>query len=445
MNVTITPTLLKGTITPPPSKSQAHRLLIAAALSGGISTISNLAHSQDILATRRCLSALGARIEEVEPGIVRVHGLGNGIVMAPPYALLDCGESGSTLRFLIPVALLAQGKASFTGHGRLMERPLKPYEDLFREKGVAWALKDGVLTVDGGRGYDRLALDPGEYRLPGDVSSQFFSGLLFVLPLLEGDSLLVSTTRLESVGYVNMTRQAMAAFGVETKWTKEGIFIPGNQTYRPADRAVEADWSQAAFWYAAQGTGSDVTVTGMDEGSLQGDRVILDWGQMLRDEPLSGGTRAPILGRAGAGPIQAPPTDLPRGYAVSISVSHAPDLVPPLAAWGALTPGCDLYIKNAGRLRLKESDRLSTVTEVLAALGAEVTEEADRLIIRGREALPGGATVDSHNDHRIAMMAAIAATRCERPVTVTGAECVAKSYPNFWEDYERLGGRIERA
>ena len=444
MNVTITPTLLKGTITPPPSKSQAHRLLIAAALSGGVSTISNLADSQDILATRRCLSALGAGLEELGPGVVRVHGLGNGIVMAPPYALLDCGESGSTLRFLIPVALLAQGKASFTGHGRLMERPLKPYEDLFREKGVAWALKDGVLTVDGGRGYDRLALDPGEYRLPGDVSSQFFSGLLFVLPLLEGDSLLVSTTRLESVGYVNMTRQAMAAFGVETKWTKEGIFIPGNQTYRPADRAVEADWSQAAFWYAARGTGSDVTVTGMDEGSIQGDRVILDWGRLLRDASLSQGVRGPIWGRARRGPVQLPP-DVPRRYAVSISVSHAPDLVPPLAAWGALTPGCDLYIKNAGRLRLKESDRLATVAEVLSALGAEVIEEADRLIIRGRETLPGGATVDSHNDHRIAMMAAIAATRCEKPVTVTGAECVAKSYPNFWEDYERLGGKIERA
>ena len=444
MNVIITPTLLKGTITPPPSKSQAHRLLIAAALSGGVSTISNLADSQDILATRRCLSALGAGLEELGPGVVRVHGLGNGIAMAPPYALLDCGESGSTLRFLIPVALLAQGKASFTGHGRLMERPLKPYEDLFREKGVAWELEDGVLTVDGGRGYDRLALDPGEYRLPGDVSSQFFSGLLFVLPLLGGDSLLVSTTRLESVGYVNMTRQAMAAFGVETKWTKEGIFIPGNQAYRPAERTVEADWSQAAFWYAAAGTGSDVTVTGMDEGSIQGDRVILDWGRMIRDEPMSGGAKGLIWGRAGSGPAAPPPQDGPRRYAVSIDVSHAPDLVPPAAAWGALTPGCDLYLKNAARLRMKESDRLSTVTEALTALGAEVIEEPDRLIIRGRETLPGGATVDSHNDHRIAMMAAIAATRCERPVTVAGAECVAKSYPNFWEDYEKLGGRIVR-
>ena len=218
MNITIHPTPLRGEITPPSSKSQAHRLLIASALTGrGNSTIRNLAHSQDIDATCRCLTALGARIEELEPGTVRVsHGLGAAMVEAGPAPILDCGESGSTLRFLIPVALLVGGKATFTGRGRLMERPLKPYEDLFREKGVAWDLKDGVLTVDGGRGHDALALDPGEYRLPGNVSSQFFTGLLFVLPLLEGDSLLASTTELESVGYVNMTRQVLETFGVET-------------------------------------------------------------------------------------------------------------------------------------------------------------------------------------------------------------------------------------
>mgnify|MGYP002798658589 FL=1 len=166
---------------------------------------------------------------------------------------------------------------------------------------------------------------------------------------------------------------------------------------------------------------------------------------MLRGEPLSGGIGVPVLGRAGAGPVQPPPPDLPRRYAVSISVSHAPDLVPPLAAWGALSPGCDLKLKNAARLRMKESDRLSTVTEVLSALGADIEEQADALVIRGREKLPGGVTVSGHNDHRIAMMAAIAATRCEKPVTITGAECVKKSYPGFWEDYEKLGGQLTRA
>ena len=188
MNVTITPGPLLGTLTPPPSKSQAHRALLAAALAGGVSTISNVDLSQDIEATLGCLSALGARMELLGQGRVEVHGLGNSIVQAGPAPILDCGESGSTLRFLIPVALLVGGAAQFTGRGRLMERPLTPYENLFREKGISWKLEDGMLSVDGGRGYDALALEPGEYALPGDVSSQFFTGLLYALPLLEGSS-----------------------------------------------------------------------------------------------------------------------------------------------------------------------------------------------------------------------------------------------------------------
>ena len=217
MDLQIIPKKLSGTVTPPPSKSQAHRLLIAAALGAGVSTISNLADSQDIQATRRCLTALGVQIEDPAPGTVRVHGLGGALAEAGPAPLLDCGESGSTLRFLIPLALLAKGSARFTGHGRLMQRPLKPYEDLFREKGIAWKLADNVLTVNGGRGYGTLALDPGTYRLPGNVSSQFFTGLLFVMPLLEGDSTLVSTTPLESRDYLEMTRQAQAAAGVTSR------------------------------------------------------------------------------------------------------------------------------------------------------------------------------------------------------------------------------------
>ena len=246
MDLQITPKKLSGAVTPPSSKSQAHRLLIAAALSGGISVIHGLADSQDIRATRRCLSAMCAGMEDLPDGTLRVHGLGNGIVIAPPYALLDCGESGSTLRFLIPVGLLIQGEASFTGRGRLMERPLKPYEDLFREKGIAWKLADNVLTVNGGRGYGTLALDPGTYRLPGNVSSQFFTGLLFVMPLLEGDSTLVSTTPLESRDYLEMTRQAQAAAGVTSRWLDENtLFVPGGQTYQSFEATAEADWSQA--------------------------------------------------------------------------------------------------------------------------------------------------------------------------------------------------------
>ena len=412
MDLQIIPKKLSGAVTPPPSKSQAHRLLIAAALSGGVSVLHGLAESQDIQATRRCLSALGAGMEDLPDGALRVHGLGHGIVMAPPYALLDCGESGSTLRFLIPVALLVQGGASFTGRGRLMDRPLKPYEDLFREKGVAWKLEDHILTVNGGRGYDVLALDSGAYRLPGNVSSQFFTGLLFTLPLLNGDSTLMSTTPLESRDYLEMTRQALAAAGVTTRWADENtLCVPGGQVYQPFTATVEADWSQTGFWYAADFLDSQVEIRGLDPDSAQGDKVVSELYWKL-----------------------ARPGD------AEIDVSGCPDLLPPLAVMAAVRSGTTRFT-NAARLRMKESDRLSTITAALTALGAEVHEEPDRLIIVGKPSLPGG-TVDSANDHRIAMMAAIAATGCTGPVTIRGAECVQKSYPDFWEVYRSLGGDI---
>lgn len=439
MDLQITPKKLSGTVTPPPSKSQAHRLLIAAVLSNGISTVRGVAMSQDVEATLRCLTALGGRWRETAPGVLEITGTG-GRRTGADLPLLDCGESGSTLRFFIPIALAATGGGVFTGRGRLMERPQGPYFDLFREKGIFFEQKDGVLTVRG-------RLTPGEYRLAGNVSSQFFTGLLFALPLLEGDSVLIPTTRLESVGYINMTREAMALAGVHTQW-REGstLFIPGNQRYQPLEAAVEADWSQAAFWYAAQGLGNAVTIAGLNPKSIQGDRVMASFAEMLRGEPLHGDT-APIWGPASAAPTRPdrqPPArpgwSTPCVGSVSLPLTHCPDLAPPLAAWGALLNG-DLYLKDAGRLRIKESDRLATITAALRALGADVTEEPERLIIIGKPSLPGG-TVDCANDHRIAMMAAIAATGCTGPVTLLGAECVKKSYPDFWEVYQSLGGEI---
>lgn len=412
MDITITPGRLAGAVTPPPSKSQAHRLLIAAALAHGESVISHVALSQDIEATIRCLEELGAGFSWAGD-TVTVRGMGAN-AMSPlrrmAYPRLDCGESGSTLRFLIPIALAVRGGGIFTGRGRLMERPLKPYFDLFDEKGIFYEQKDGVLTVAG-------MLTPGEYRLPGDVSSQFFTGLLFALPLLNGPSAIIPTTPLESEGYIRMTLQAMGQFGVEMPVT---MSLPphyhpqGNQTYRAADASVEADWSQAAFWYAAMYLW-DVDVQGMNLRSAQGDRVMADY------------------------------YDRFFMWADSFDLSNCPDLAPPLAVMAALRSGGGVTrLTNAARLRLKESDRLASVTAVLRALGADVTEGPDFLEIRGRETLAGGVTVDSFNDHRIAMMAAIAATKCVKPVTITGAQCVAKSYPGFWEDFERLGGKIER-
>ena len=408
MDVTLTPTQLKGTVIPPPSKSQAHRVLIAAALAVGVSRIDNVVLSQDIEATLRCLSALGAEAQW-EGRTLKLHGLGRGIRQAPPYPVLDCGESGSTLRFLIPVALVICGGGIFTGRGRLMERPQKPYFDLFDEKGIFHEQRDGILTVTG-------PLTAGEYRLPGSVSSQFVTGLLYALPMLDGDSEIVLTSPLESQGYVDMTLDALGLFGVYPEARENGFFIPGKQFYQPQDFIIEADWSQAGFWYAAKLLGSPLDVGGMDPGSAQGDRVILD-------------QYAELAGPGG----------------VELDVSDCPDLVPPLAAMAALRTGHTTRFANAARLRIKESDRLAAVTRVLNAIGADVTEGPDFLTVRGKETLAGGVKVDSFNDHRIAMMAAIAATRCVKPVTVTGAECVAKSYPAFWEEYERLGGKIRKS
>ena len=413
MDLQITPKKLSGAVTPPSSKSQAHRLLIAAALSGGISIIHGLADSQDIRATRRCLSALGALVEDLGPGILRVHGLGNSIPQAGPFPTLDCGESGSTLRFLIPVALLVQGQAAFTGRGRLMERPLAPYEDLFRGKGIGWSMEHGVLTLDSGRGYDRLALDPGEYRLPGDVSSQFITGLLFALPLLEGDSDLLLTAPLESRGYVDLTLDVLDRFGVVAEPRENGFHIPSGQMYQARDLAVEADWSQAAFWYAANHLGGQVDIRGLDQSSRQGDREVAAYCRKLA-----------------------------RPGEVELDVSQCPDLVPPLAAMAALRAGETTAIVNAARLRIKESDRLASVTQVLNALGAGVEEHADHLVLRGRERLAGGVTVSGHNDHRIAMMAAIAASRAAGEVVIHGAEAVNKSYPDFFDHYRLLGGKV---
>ena len=408
MNVTITPGPLSGAVTPPPSKSQAHRLLIAAALADGESTITNVGRSQDIEATVNCLEELGAGFSWAG-STVTVRGMGANPMsplrrMACPR--LACGESGSTLRFLIPVALAVRGGGIFTGRGRLMERPLKPYFDLFGEKGIFHEFQDGALTVTG-------MLTPGTYRLPGDVSSQFITGLLYALPLLEGESEIVLTTPLESRGYADMTVEALSQFGVRVETRENGWHIPGGQLYRPRSLAVEADWSQAAFWYAAMYLW-DVDVQGMNPHSSQGDRVMADYFDQFFM------------------------------WADSFDVSGCPDLAPPLAVMAALRGMGHTRLVNAARLRIKESDRLASITAVLSALGADVEEGPDFLKITGKERLAGGVEVDSFNDHRIAMMAAIAATRGNHPVTINGAECVSKSYPNFWEEFEQLGGDIQR-
>lgn len=432
MNITITPGRLRGTITPPPSKSQAHRALIAAALAAGESRISHVSHSQDMKATLGCMTALGASAEWTDSTEIRLAGIGERTMDRRP--VLDCGESGSTLRFLIPIALAVAGGGVFRGHGRLMRRPQDPYFEIFREKGIAFSQRDDTLVVEG-------VLTPGQYRLRGDVSSQFITGLLYALPLLDGDSEICLTTVLESAGYIDMTLETLAQFGVAVQQTEGGWHVPGGQRYLPCSVTVEPDWSQAGFWYAAQGIGNEIAVAGMNLNSPQGDKIILDWGRRIRREAVHPGAADLMWEEQMPGAIERWEED--EGV-VSIDVSHSPDLVPPVAAWGALMNGT-LHIRNAARLRIKESDRLASVAAVLGALGADIQEEPEGLIIRGKAALDGGVTVDSWNDHRIAMMAAVAATRCRAPVTITGAESVNKSYPEFWQDYRALGGIAEES
>ena len=384
MDIQITPTPLSGTITPPPSKSQSHRLVIAAALSGEQSVLHHLAESQDITATRRCMKLL------LDPAVDE--------------PLLDCGESGSTLRFLLPIALVLRGGGRFTGRGRLMERPLGPYEALFQAQGVELTREGQVLTAAGN-------LSPGGYPLPGNVSSQFVTGLLFALPLLWEDSTIQLTSPLESEGYVEMTLEVLRAFRVQAEWSSDrrSLLIPGNQRYTPAQVTVESDWSQAAFWYAANFLNGALEIQGLNFASAQGDRAAASLAQSLAQPGTA-----------------------------EVDVSGCPDLLPPLAVMAAGRSGVT-HFTHAARLRIKESDRLATVHALLSALGIPAEEGPDSLTVHGGPPLQGGV-VDGANDHRIVMAAAAAACAAQGPVTILGAEAVRKSYPTFWEDYAKLGG-----
>ena len=410
----ISPSVIRGTLTPPPSKSAAHRLLIAAALAGG-GRVRGLSLSADMEATLRAVRGLGVS--------VRLDGDAACFSPAPPSSSpsplpVDCGESGSTLRFLIPLYAARGIPAVFTGHGRLPERPLGVYADCLPPHGVTLSATAGLpLTVTG-------RLTGGDFALPGDVSSQFITGLLFALPLCREDSRIRLTTPLESAGYVDMTLQVLRQAGVRAEPLEDGWFIPGSQTYRPLDTAVESDWSQAAFLLAAGALGGEVTLTRLNPASAQGDREALSL--FRRFGAAIGETPGRIVCR------KAPL------HGIDIDAAQIPDLVPVLAVTAALADGIT-RITGAARLRLKESDRLTAVADGIRRLGGRVEEGPDSLTITGVPRLAGGR-VEGVNDHRIVMAMAVAALGCEAPVTVTDAQSVAKSWPAFFEDYRAIGG-----
>lgn len=411
MNIRITPGRLDGTVKIPPSKSVAHRMIIAAALAKGRSVISNLYPSVDILATMECMRRLGAKIDfSGDTAVV------DGIESVPPKATLDCCESGSTLRFLIPVAAALGVECTFLGRGKLPVRPITPYIEEFPRHGVRLdfsAAKEGEflpLTIKG-------KLTAGDFTLSGGISSQFITGLLFALPILDGDSRIILTSRLESKPYVDITSGTLKDFGCEISDTANGFLVRGAQTFKPFNGDVEGDYSQAAFFEVANALGSDVKIAGLNENSYQGDKKIIE---ICREIVYNKNDRLKPF---------------------NIDCSDIPDLVPILAVLGTFGKGKS-YITNAARLRIKECDRLAAMACNLNAIGAKITELADGLEIEGVDYL-GGGTVDGFNDHRIPMAMAIASTRCTNPLIIKGAECVSKSYPTFWEDFERLGGKFE--
>lgn len=405
------PRSLRGGVEAISSKSDVHRLLILAALADAPTTVRLRGISGDIEATVRCLRELGAAIS-VRADRIEVCPIGK----PPKKAILDCGESGSTLRFLLPVAAALGVKATFLGSGRLPERPISELKECMEQHGVAFSAEQLPFTISG-------RLKGGEYRIAGNVSSQYITGLLLALPLAGGGRIRL-TTALESTGYVHITRSAMARFGVTVPYEGRSFFVPSSAYHSPKVLQAEGDWSNAAFFMAAGALGSYICAYGLNTHSPQGDRAIV---AQLR--------------RFGCRSLKV----VDDGYLVNggalngaeIDVRNIPDLLPALAVVAAFAEG-ETRFTHASRLRTKESDRLRSTAALLNALGGEAEETEDGLLVKGVPLI--GGIVDSFGDHRIAMATAIAATRCTESVVLRGAEAVNKSYPDFYREYRRLGG-----
>ncbi len=419
MHITITPHALSGSIQGVPSKSQAHRLLICGALSRGESRLLIREVSRDIEATADCLRALGSSIEKTDDGYKILP-----YAHTKATATLPCGESGSTLRFLLPLAGALGKDAIFQLSGRLPERPIGPLQEALEDHGMTVTrLANGILSVSG-------VLQSGAYSVRSDISSQFISGLLFALPLLSGDSTLSLLGTVESAPYIEMTEAALQKAGIYFEKRENTYYIPGGQQYTlPTPLAVEGDWSGAAFFLVAGAISGPIQICGLSSASLQGDKEILRLieafgGNFTIEKNIVTVSPGKLLGQ-------------------TVDASQIPDLVPILAVLGAAAKG-RTEITGASRLRLKESDRLKTVSAMLSALGAKISETDDGLSIEGGYPLSGG-TVDSAGDHRIAMSAAIASLLSTGRVTIQGAACVEKSYPAFWDHLALCGGILERS
>lgn len=390
----------KGIIKAPPSKSMAHRLLIGAGLAEGKSTIDGISFSEDIMATLDCLSAIGAKYE-IDGEKVTVTGA--DIRNIPEGAVFRCRESGSTLRFFIPLCLLDGKTFSFTGTEKLLSRPLSVYEDIFEKSGIFFETSANKITVGG-------KLQSGTYEIPGNISSQFITGLLFVLPLLEKDSMIRLIPPVESRSYIDLTVKALSAFGTEIKWQDEKtLFIKGGQKYKAADVKVEGDYSNAAFFAALNFLGSEIEITGLDPKSLQGDKVYEKYFSLIE-----------------------------KGEKY-IDISDCPDLGPVLFAVAAVKGGGTFC--GTKRLKIKESDRAAAMAEELSKFGVPVTVNENSVVVGSADIYPPAEILDGHGDHRIVMSCAVLLTLTGGKIK--GAEAVRKSFPDFFEKLQNLGFEVK--
>ena len=400
MKVTITPSRANGSVFAPPSKSMAHRMLMGAGLSEGTSVVENIDLSEDIKATLDILKALGAQYK-IEDHKAIVQGIGSRNLQTM-YAL-NCNESGSTLRFFIPLLLSGGERAQFTGAKRLFERPLGIYEEICNEQGILFEKHETGLTVEG-------QLQAGHFKVKGNISSQFITGLLFALPLLEQDSVLEVIPPIESRAYIDMTLEALETFGIQVKQEGDTFLIAGNQVYQAKDVIVQGDYSNAAFLDAFNLIGGNVVVQGLREDTLQGDRIYKTYYEVLKEEH-------PVM-----------------------DIAECPDLGPILMGMAAMGNGARFV--GTRRLRIKESDRGAVMAEELAKFGIRVDVMENEIIVHKGTLVTPSETLRSHNDHRIAMTMA---TLCSvTGGTIDGAESVKKSFPNYYDVIEQLGISVTR-
>lgn len=415
--VKLYPSSLNGTINIISSKSMTHRVIIASSLANEPSVLKNIDLSNDILATIEAVKAYGTKVT-----------IKNKTVTINPNKkknlkrkLIDCNESGSTLRFFIPIMAMFSKKVTFTGAKSLLSRPMSIYQDVFEKSNSEFIHNSKIITVKG-------PIKAGEYTLDGSVSSQFFTGLMFVLPMLENDSVIKVKGNLESKSYIDLTLQVLNQFGVSIIENNNTYYIRGNQTYKGKKMSVEGDYSQAAFMLVGGAINGHVKLNNLSNDSVQGDKVIIEHiermkGKIIRLEDGISSLKSKTEGTV-------------------IDLADCPDLGPILALLGSLSTGSTKLI-NAERLKIKESDRIESTVTTLQKLGASISATDSEILIEGKKYLSGGVTLDSFNDHRIAMMVSIAALQCKNPVVLTNATAVNKSYPNFFEDYQQLGGIIE--